>query len=103
MSKLASDGQKLGYDVVEASFKIINTRGLHARASAKFVKLVEKYDAEVEVAKDGFVVSGSSIMGLLMLAAAYDSVITVSARGSQAAEVICALQDLVNSRFLEAD
>ena len=80
---------------------IVNKRGLHARASAKFVQLVGGYDAAVEVEKDGVSVGGTSIMGLMMLAASPGCAISISARGPQAATVMQALEDLVNSRFGE--
>ncbi len=81
--------------------EIVNERGLHARASAKFVKLVESFDADVQVEKDGTSVGGTSIMGLMMLAASKGCFITVSATGNQAGEVIHALQELVADRFGE--
>ncbi len=80
---------------------IVNKRGLHARASAKFVQLVSGYDAAVVVEKDGVSVGGTSIMGLMMLAASPGCSIMVSARGAQAAEVMAALEELVASRFGE--
>ena len=82
---------------------IVNTRGLHARASAKFVQCVEKYDAEVSVTKDGNAVSGTSIMGLMMLAAAPGSSILIEATGPQAEEALNALEALVTDGFGERD
>ena len=82
---------------------ICNKKGLHARASAKFVQTVEKFDAEVRVRRCGETVGGTSIMGLMMLAAAPGSSITVEATGRQAAEVVDALAALIDSRFGEAD
>jgi len=82
---------------------ICNKRGLHARASAKFVKCVEKFDADIRVSKDGHVVGGSSIMGLMMLAASEGCAIHVSASGSQANEALDALQALVDDRFGEGE
>jgi len=82
---------------------IVNTRGLHARASAKFVQCVEKYDAEVSVTKDGNAVSGTSIMGLMMLAAAPGSSILIEATGPQAEEALDALEALVTDGFGERD
>lgn len=82
---------------------IVNTRGLHARASAKFVQCVEKYDAEVSVTKDGNAVSGTSIMGLMMLAAAPGSSILIEAKGPQAEEALDALEALVTDGFGERD
>lgn len=81
--------------------KIVNEKGLHARASAKFVEVVEEYDAAAEVTKDGMSVSGDSIMGLLMLAASRGTTIEVSTSGPQAAELARALADLVANRFGE--
>jgi phosphocarrier protein HPr len=82
---------------------ICNKKGLHARASAKFVQTVEKFDAEVRVKRNGDSVGGTSIMGLMMLAAAPGTAITVEATGREAAEVVEALAALIDSRFGEAD
>ena len=82
-------------------FKIVNEKGLHARASAKFVEVVEGFDAKVTVEKDGESVSGDSIMGLLMLGAARGSDITVTASGAQAQDVLDALQTLIADFFGE--
>ena len=83
--------------------QICNKKGLHARASAKFVQLVEKYDAEVKVRRGHETVGGTSIMGLMMLAAGPGSTITVEATGAQAAEVVEALARLVSGRFTEQE
>ena len=80
---------------------IINERGLHARASAKFVKLASSFDAEVKVSRDGQSVDARSIMGLMMLAAGIGSSIDISAEGPQAAEALDALSALVAARFDE--
>ena len=80
---------------------IINEKGLHARASAKFVETVERFEASAVVGKDGLEVSGDSIMGLLMLAAPRGSTITVTTRGPQAAELVEALAALVGDYFGE--
>lgn len=85
----------------ERVLRIINEKGLHARASAKFVEVVERFDAEAEVEKDGMSVSGDSIMGLLMLAASRGTEITVRTSGAQAAELIAALDALVANYFGE--
>ena len=82
---------------------IVNTRGLHARASAKFVQTVERYDAEVRVSRGSETVGGTSIMGLMMLAAGPGTTIKVEASGPQAAEVMAALEALVRGRFGEED
>lgn len=80
---------------------IVNEKGLHARASAKFVEMVERFDADAEVTRDGMTVSGDSIMGLLMLAAGRGSEIAVKTSGTQAAELADALTELVAQRFGE--
>ncbi|MBP1851822.1 HPr family phosphocarrier protein [Rhizobium halophytocola] len=80
---------------------IINKRGLHARASAKFVQTVGGYDAQITVAKDGTTVGGTSIMGLMMLAASPGCRILVTAEGVQATEALDALESLVNDKFGE--
>jgi phosphocarrier protein HPr len=90
-------------DVILRSLEITNIRGLHARASAKFVQLVSGYDAEVEVEKDGMKVGGTSIMGLMMLAASPGCCISVSASGRQAAEVMDALAALIADKFGEGE
>lgn len=84
-----------------ATLKIINEKGLHARASAKFVETVEGFDARAEVEKDGMSVSGDSIMGLLMLAAARGTEITVTTSGAEAGALMTALRDLVADYFGE--
>jgi phosphocarrier protein HPr len=83
--------------------KIINEKGLHARASAKFVQTVEKFEARVTVSRNGESVGGNSIMGLMMLAAGIGTSITVSATGSDAEQVVAALDALVASRFGEEE
>ncbi len=83
------------------SLKIVNEKGLHARASAKFVEVVEDYDASAEVSRDGMSVSGDSIMGLLMLAASKGTVIEVRTSGNDAAKLAEALEALVANRFGE--
>lgn len=81
--------------------RIVNEKGLHARASAKFVEVVEAHDAMAEVTKDGMTVSGDSIMGLLMLAASRGTSIEVRTSGAQAVELAGALEALVATRFGE--
>ena len=83
--------------------EIVNTKGLHARASAKFVQTVEKYEAEVRVTRGSETVGGTSIMGLMMLAAGPGTSIKVEARGPQAAEAMAALEALVRGGFGEQD
>lgn len=80
---------------------IINVKGLHARASAKFVEVVEAYDAEATVRRDGLSAAGDSIMGLLMLAASMGTSIEVEVSGSEAASLADALERLVADRFGE--
>lgn len=80
---------------------IINVKGLHARASAKFVECVERHDARAEVALDGMAVAGDSIMGLLMLAAERGKTISVTTTGNQASELADALEALVADYFGE--
>ena len=83
--------------------KISNQRGLHARASAKFVQTVEKFDVDVRVSRGTETVGGNSIMGLMMLAAGPGTEITVAACGREKAEALAALEHLVNNRFGEDD
>jgi phosphocarrier protein len=80
---------------------IINRRGLHARASAKFVQTVERFDADVTVTRCGETVGGRSIMGLLTLAAAQGTTITVTAKGADASACLQAIDDLLANRFGE--
>ncbi|HET7797436.1 MAG TPA: HPr family phosphocarrier protein [Nevskia sp.] len=80
---------------------IVNRLGLHARAAAKLVTLAAKYQADIKVAKDGKQVSGKSIMGVMMLAAAQGSIITLSATGDDAVEALEALAALIANRFDE--
>jgi phosphocarrier protein len=80
---------------------IVNTKGLHARASAKFVQCAAKFEARVTVAKDGNLVSGTSIMGLMMLGAGIGSEISVAATGRQAVSALDAIEALIVSKFGE--
>ncbi|MCV6575329.1 MAG: HPr family phosphocarrier protein [Cohaesibacter sp.] len=82
---------------------IKNKRGLHARASAKFVQLVEGFDAKVSVSKDGQTVCGTSIMGLMMLAAAPGCCIEVETSGEQAQEALNAITLLIDDLFGEGE
>ena len=88
-------------DEITREIRIINEKGLHARASAKFVETVERFDARALVVKDGERVSGDSIMGLLMLIAPRGSAITVTTSGPEAAPLMEALQSLVGDYFGE--
>ena len=85
----------------KATVDIINKRGLHARASAKFVKMASTFDAEVRVSKDGQTVDARSIMGLMMLAAGPGCCIEIEAEGPEAAPALEALSALVTARFDE--
>ena len=80
---------------------IVNQRGLHARASAKFVQTAECFDAKLVVSKDGQSVGGTSIMGLMMLAASPGCCIIVEATGRQAEDALAAITHLVESGFGE--
>ena len=82
---------------------IVNARGLHARASAKFVQTAEKFDADIKVSRDGHSVSGTSIMGLMMLAAAPGCCILIEASGKDANAALDALEALVSDGFGERD
>lgn len=87
--------------MTEISLKIVNEKGLHARASAKLVEVVEAFDARAEVSKDGMSASGDSIMGLLMLAAARGSTIEIHTSGADAEPLAEALTALVADKFGE--
>lgn len=87
--------------MTQKTLRIVNQKGLHARASAKFAETVERFDAECNVTKDGLSASGDSIMGLLMLAASIGTTIDVETSGSQAQELSDALEALVDDRFGE--
>lgn len=80
---------------------IVNERGLHARASAKFVKLAASFDAEIKVGRDGQEVDARSIMGLMMLAAGIGSRVEITAEGAEAQEALDALCELIARKFDE--
>lgn len=82
---------------------IVNRKGLHARATAKFVQCVEKFDAEIKVSRCGEVVGGASIMGILTLGAGMGRTITVAAKGPEAEAALDALTALIANRFDEDD
>jgi phosphocarrier protein len=86
---------------LSAELPIINKRGLHARASAKFVQLVERFNAEVWVTRGGETVGGNSIMGLMMLSAAPGTTIVVSVSGPEAEAALAAITELVAGKFNE--
>lgn len=88
-------------DALEKTVRICNKRGLHARAAAKFVKLVEDRRADITVCKDGMAVCGTSIMGLLMLSASTGTDIRIVAKGDNAPTVLDELVSLVERRFDE--
>ncbi|MCL4145670.1 UNVERIFIED_CONTAM: hypothetical protein GTU68_010312 [Idotea baltica] len=87
--------------MTQITLEIVNEKGLHARASAKLVEVVESFDAQAEVSKDGMNASGDSIMGLLMLAAAKGSFIDVETSGVDADALAAALTTLVADKFGE--
>lgn len=88
-------------DVLRRELTIVNEKGLHARASAKLVEVVERFDAEAEVSKDGLSATGDSIMGLLMLAASRGTTIEVQTSGAEADALMDAIDALVADRFGE--
>jgi len=90
-----------GPEVSRREVTIVNRRGLHARAAARFVKVAEQFVAEVQVAKDSMVVSGTSIMGLMMLAATTGSKLEMTAAGREAEAALDALAKLVAAGFDE--
>ena len=94
-------GPSVPAGAVSRELLIINKRGLHARASAKFVQLVEKFSAEVWVTRGGETVGGTSIMGLMMLAAGPGTSVTVSAIGPEAQQAVDAIAALVADKFNE--
>jgi phosphocarrier protein len=102
-AQASEDGQAAERDAIVRVLTICNKKGLHARASAKFVQTVEKFDAEVRVTRGSETVGGTSIMGLMMLSAAPGTSITVAATGREAAAVVEALTALIGSRFGEDD
>jgi phosphocarrier protein HPr len=83
--------------------EIVNKKGLHARASAKFVQTAEQFDADITVSRGHESVGGTSIMGLMMLSAAPGTTITIAATGNEAEAAVEALCALVSSRFGEDD
>lgn len=101
MNALSPEKDQIAKDPITREFPIVNQRGLHARASAKFVQVASGFDASVHVEKDGVQVGGTSIMGLMMLAASPGYSIRVTASGPEALQVIDALEQLVASRFGE--
>ncbi|MGB6400004.1 MAG: HPr family phosphocarrier protein [Bradyrhizobium sp.] len=94
-------GPSVPAGAISRELLIINKRGLHARASAKFVQTVERFNAEVWVTRGGETVGGTSIMGLMMLSAAPGTTIVVSSIGPEAEAAITAISALVESKFNE--
>jgi phosphocarrier protein len=90
-------------NIVSTEARIVNKRGLHARAAAKLVNLAEQFSANVEVAKDGQSVSARSIMGLMMLGAGIGSTVHLSAEGFDAREALDAIAALIEAGFNETD
>ena len=96
-----SAGPSIPPGALSREIPIINKRGLHARASAKFVQLVERFNADVWVTRGGETVGGTSIMGLMMLSAGPGTSIVVSAIGPDAQAAVDAITELVASKFNE--
>ncbi|MGF6429608.1 MULTISPECIES: HPr family phosphocarrier protein [Bradyrhizobium] len=105
MSDEAPGGNQIGPGVpagaISRELLIVNKRGLHARASAKFVQLVERFNAEIWVTRGTETVGGTSIMGLMMLAAGPGTTVVVSAKGEEAQQALDAIAELVASKFNE--
>ncbi len=95
MSEVSTSGP------IQVTVGICNQRGLHARASAKFVKLASSFESEIRVTRDGVTVDARSIMGLLMLGAGIGCGVDIEAEGPDAAEALEALSDLVARKFDE--
>ena len=85
----------------QGTFTIVNEKGLHARASTKFVDMVEQFDASATIEKDGVDACGDSIMGLLMLVASKGTQVVITTEGAQAQELLNALGELIANRFGE--
>ena len=103
MSWPARSETKVTKGAAVRTVEIVNKRGLHARASAKFVKMASGYDAEVRVSKDGQTVDARSIMGLMMLAAGPGCCIEIEAEGAEAEAAVVALEQLVSAKFDEEE
>jgi phosphocarrier protein len=94
-------GPSVPPEAITRELPIINKRGLHARASAKFVQMVERFNAEIWVTRGGETVGGTSIMGLMMLSAGPGTSIVVAATGPEAEAALDAITELVASKFNE--
>lgn len=92
-----------GESAVERTVRVSNRLGLHARPAAEFVKLSSRFESRISIDKDGLVVNGKSIMGVMMLAAEYGSLLRIQAVGPDAAEAVSALSDLVANGFGEQE
>jgi phosphocarrier protein len=103
MSWPARSETKVTKGAAVRTVEIVNKRGLHARASAKFVKTASGFDAEVRVSKDGQTVDARSIMGLMMLAAGPGCCIEIEAEGAEAEAAVAALEQLVSAKFDEEE
>lgn len=90
-------------DTISKNLLIQNKKGLHARASARFVQTVETFNVAITVTKDGMNVGGTSIMGLMMLAASQGCSIAVSAKGADAQTAMDAIETLINDKFGEGE
>lgn len=101
IGKVAAKTERLATQMTNRTLKIVNEKGLHARASAKLVEVVEGFDARAEVSRDGLSASGDSIMGLLMLAASKGTTIDVQTVGPDADALADALETLVADKFGE--
>jgi phosphocarrier protein len=88
--------------MVKKDFTILNKLGIHARPAAQFVKIANRFQAEIYVEKDGEEIDGKSIMGLMMLAAGHGSVVTISAEGPDEAAAIEAIGELIGRKFEES-
>ncbi len=98
-----SDDAALGGALLTRGLLIVNRKGLHARATAKFVQCCGKFDAAVTVTKDGATADGSSILDILMLGAGIGATITVTTDGPDAEAALAALAELVANRFGEEE
>jgi phosphocarrier protein len=97
----SNSGPRVPEGAISRELLIINKRGLHARASAKFVQMVERFNAEIWVTRGSETVGGTSIMGLMMLAAGPGTSIVVSAAGPEAEAALAAITQLVADKFHE--
>jgi phosphocarrier protein len=89
--------------MMEQTYTIINKLGLHARAAAKFVTTASAFDSDIKVSRDGRIVNGKSIMGVMMLAAAKGTQITVNADGDDAQDALSAIENLIQDYFGEGE